>query len=125
VTLYIIAFVGGLLTIASPCILPVLPFVFAGNPASSFRRRQVTRRPQHSCAGCSGSMDPPGQSAPDSEGGATHVPAEGVQAAADLSSIESSETYVGYDRQENFTSQQAVAKDRTGGEPSCRSPAIN
>jgi cytochrome c biogenesis protein CcdA/thiol-disulfide isomerase/thioredoxin len=29
VTLYAIAFVGGLLTIVSPCILPVLPFVFA------------------------------------------------------------------------------------------------
>jgi cytochrome c biogenesis protein CcdA/thiol-disulfide isomerase/thioredoxin len=28
-TLYAIAFVGGLLTIVSPCILPVLPFVFA------------------------------------------------------------------------------------------------
>jgi cytochrome c biogenesis protein CcdA len=26
--LYILAFVGGILTIASPCILPVLPFVF-------------------------------------------------------------------------------------------------
>ena len=28
-TLYAVAFVGGLLTIVSPCILPVLPFVFA------------------------------------------------------------------------------------------------
>ena len=28
-TLYLIAFTGGLLTIVSPCILPVLPFVFA------------------------------------------------------------------------------------------------
>src|SRR5262249_44857468 len=28
-TLYAVAFIGGLLTIVSPCILPVLPFVFA------------------------------------------------------------------------------------------------
>ena len=27
--LYPLAFVGGLMTIVSPCILPVLPFVFA------------------------------------------------------------------------------------------------
>jgi cytochrome c biogenesis protein CcdA len=27
--IYILAFVGGVLTILSPCILPVLPFVFA------------------------------------------------------------------------------------------------
>src|ERR1700683_918493 len=27
--LYLLAFVGGMLTIASPCILPVLPFVFS------------------------------------------------------------------------------------------------
>ena len=27
--LYLLAFVGGVLTIVSPCILPVLPFVFA------------------------------------------------------------------------------------------------
>ena len=30
-TLYIVAFFGGLLTLLSPCILPVLPFVFARN----------------------------------------------------------------------------------------------
>ncbi|NML43324.1 cytochrome c biogenesis protein DipZ [Ramlibacter sp. G-1-2-2] len=30
-TLYLVAFLGGLLTILSPCILPVLPFVFARN----------------------------------------------------------------------------------------------
>jgi cytochrome c biogenesis protein CcdA len=28
--IYLLAFVGGVLTILSPCILPVLPFVFAG-----------------------------------------------------------------------------------------------
>ena len=27
--LFLVAYVGGVLTIASPCILPVLPFVFA------------------------------------------------------------------------------------------------
>jgi hypothetical protein len=27
--IYLLAFVGGVLTIVSPCILPVLPFVFA------------------------------------------------------------------------------------------------
>jgi cytochrome c biogenesis protein CcdA len=34
---YLVAFTGGVLTIVSPCILPVLPFVFAraGHP---FRR---------------------------------------------------------------------------------------
>src|ERR1700724_1260215 len=36
-TLYLLAFVGGLLTIASPCILPVLPFVFS-RADQSFRR---------------------------------------------------------------------------------------
>ena len=38
--LYLIAFVGGLLTIASPCILPVLPFVFS-RAGQSFRRSAV------------------------------------------------------------------------------------
>ncbi|WP_374547183.1 cytochrome c biogenesis protein DipZ [Rhodoblastus sp.] len=36
--LFLLAFLGGALTIASPCILPVLPFVFAG-AGQSFRRR--------------------------------------------------------------------------------------
>ena len=36
-TIYLIAFAGGVLTIASPCILPVLPFVFA-RATGSFRR---------------------------------------------------------------------------------------
>ena len=33
-TLFILAFLGGILTILSPCVLPVLPFVFsnAGRP---------------------------------------------------------------------------------------------
>jgi cytochrome c biogenesis protein CcdA/thiol-disulfide isomerase/thioredoxin len=38
--LFVLAFLGGALTIASPCILPVLPFVFAG-AGQSFRRRGV------------------------------------------------------------------------------------
>jgi cytochrome c biogenesis protein CcdA len=28
-TLFLVAYIGGVLTIISPCILPVLPFVFA------------------------------------------------------------------------------------------------
>jgi cytochrome c biogenesis protein CcdA len=28
-TLFVLAYLGGLMTIISPCILPVLPFVFA------------------------------------------------------------------------------------------------
>src|ERR1700722_16895248 len=35
--LYLLAFVGGVLTIASPCILPVLPFVFSRSD-QPFRR---------------------------------------------------------------------------------------
>ncbi len=35
--LLILAYLGGLLTILSPCILPVLPFVFARS-GESFRR---------------------------------------------------------------------------------------
>ena len=35
--LYILAYLGGILTIVSPCILPVLPLVFAGS-TQSFRR---------------------------------------------------------------------------------------
>src|ERR1700729_3125802 len=35
--LYFLAFVGGVLTIASPCILPVLPFVFSRSD-QPFRR---------------------------------------------------------------------------------------
>jgi cytochrome c biogenesis protein CcdA/thiol-disulfide isomerase/thioredoxin len=36
--LYFLAFLGGALTIASPCILPVLPFVFANSDKSFLRR---------------------------------------------------------------------------------------
>src|ERR1700754_265391 len=35
--LYLVAFTGGVLTIVSPCILPVLPFVFA-RAGQTFRR---------------------------------------------------------------------------------------
>jgi cytochrome c biogenesis protein CcdA/thiol-disulfide isomerase/thioredoxin len=38
--LYLVAFTGGVLTIVSPCILPVLPFVFA-RAGQSFRRSGV------------------------------------------------------------------------------------
>ena len=36
----LLAYLGGMLTIVSPCILPVLPFVFA-NAGRSFRRGAV------------------------------------------------------------------------------------
>lgn len=36
--LYLLAFLGGALTIASPCILPVLPFIFANSDKSFLRR---------------------------------------------------------------------------------------
>ena len=37
---YLLAFVGGVLTILSPCILPVLPFVFARTD-QAFRRSSL------------------------------------------------------------------------------------
>ena len=37
-SLFIVAYLGGVLTILSPCILPVLPFVFSGAGQSSERR---------------------------------------------------------------------------------------
>ena len=40
-----------------------------------------------------------------------HVAAAGVQAAADLKSLQSPETYVGYDRQANFASPETLATD--------------
>jgi cytochrome c biogenesis protein CcdA len=36
---YILAYAGGMLTILSPCILPVLPFVFARADTSQFVNR--------------------------------------------------------------------------------------
>jgi cytochrome c biogenesis protein CcdA/thiol-disulfide isomerase/thioredoxin len=38
VLLFILAYIGGVLTVASPCILPVLPFVFARADQPFFRR---------------------------------------------------------------------------------------
>jgi cytochrome c biogenesis protein CcdA len=37
VTIYFVAFIGGVLAVASPCVMPVLPFVFARG-SQSFRR---------------------------------------------------------------------------------------
>ena len=34
--LLLLAYLGGVLTVVSPCILPVLPFVFAGADRRSF-----------------------------------------------------------------------------------------
>ena len=36
--LFVLAYIGGVLTIASPCILPVLPFVFARADQPFLRR---------------------------------------------------------------------------------------
>jgi cytochrome c biogenesis protein CcdA len=36
--LFLLAYLGGVLTIISPCILPVLPFVFAGVDRPFVRR---------------------------------------------------------------------------------------
>jgi cytochrome c biogenesis protein CcdA len=36
--LFVVAYIGGVLTIASPCILPVLPFVFARADQPFLRR---------------------------------------------------------------------------------------
>jgi thiol-disulfide isomerase/thioredoxin len=47
-----------------------------------------------------------------SPAGAVQVSASGVQAAPDLESIQSPETYVGYERQENYASPQPLAQDR-------------
>lgn len=41
------------------------------------------------------------------------VKGEGVQAAADFGSVQSPETYVGYERQQNFASPEAFKKDST------------
>jgi len=41
-----------------------------------------------------------------------HVAGTGVEAAPDLSTIQSPETYVGYERQENYASPQPIVKDR-------------
>jgi cytochrome c biogenesis protein CcdA/thiol-disulfide isomerase/thioredoxin len=45
-------------------------------------------------------------------GDIVQIAAKGVEAAPDLSAIQSPETYVGYERQENYASPQAIAKDR-------------
>jgi len=42
--LFLLAFLGGALTIVSPCILPVLPFVFARRTSPSPRRAAVAGR---------------------------------------------------------------------------------
>ena len=44
-------------------------------------------------------------------GGLVTVSASGVEAAADLGSVQSPETYVGYERGENFISPGGVVRD--------------
>ena len=48
----------------------------------------------------------------DAAGDVVSVEATGVQAAPDLEAIQSAETYVGYERQENFASAQPITKDQ-------------
>lgn len=53
------------------------------------------------------------------------VAATGVQAAPDLDAIQSPETYVGYERQENFASAQPIAKDQPARYTAPVKPGLN
>ena len=44
--LFVLAYIGGVLTILSPCILPVLPFVFA-RADQPFRSPRAAAAPRH------------------------------------------------------------------------------
>jgi cytochrome c biogenesis protein CcdA/thiol-disulfide isomerase/thioredoxin len=53
------------------------------------------------------------------------VAAAGVQAAPDLAAIQSPETYVGYERQENYASPQSLAKNKVGSYSAPTKPRLN
>jgi hypothetical protein len=53
------------------------------------------------------------------------VNGSGVQAAADEGQVKSPETYIGYDRAQNFAATPAVAKDQPGSYTLPASPALN
>ena len=53
------------------------------------------------------------------------VAATGVQAAPDLAAIQSPETYVGYERQENYASPQSLAKNKVGSYSAPSTPSLN
>jgi cytochrome c biogenesis protein CcdA/thiol-disulfide isomerase/thioredoxin len=57
--------------------------------------------------------------------GTVNVNGSGVQAAADENQVKSPETYVGYDRAENFAAKPAVVKDQPGKYTLPVSPALN
>ncbi|MBO3273795.1 cytochrome c biogenesis protein DipZ [Pseudomonas schmalbachii] len=57
--------------------------------------------------------------------GLIDVRAEGVQQAADMQQMRSPETYLGYDRAENFASSGAVVPDEPGSYRAPAQPALN
>jgi cytochrome c biogenesis protein CcdA len=71
-TLLVLAYLGGVLTILSPCILPVLPLRGRG---------------------------------------------AGAEAAADMQGVGSPETYIGYDRAQNFDNAGGIVPDRSNITP--------
>jgi len=63
--------------------------------------------------------------ASDGDEEAVSVAATGIQAAPDLAAIQSPETYVGYERQENYASPQSLAKDKAGSYSAPTQPSLN
>mgnify|MGYP001175056334 CR=1 FL=1 len=57
--------------------------------------------------------------------GLIEVDAQGVQQAADMDAVRSPETYVGYERSENFASLPGIVRDRTEAYAAPASPALN
>jgi thiol-disulfide isomerase/thioredoxin len=62
---------------------------------------------------------------PDVPQGTVNVNGSGVQAAADESQVKSPETYIGYDRAQNFVATPAVVKDQPGRYTLPATPALN
>lgn len=54
-----------------------------------------------------------------------HVAATGVQAASDPGVVQTSETYVGYERQDNYASPQPIAKDQAARYTPPTNPHVN
>ena len=52
-------------------------------------------------------------------------PSDGQTSAPDLAAIQSPETYVGYERQENYASPQSLAKDKVGSYSAPTQPTLN
>jgi cytochrome c biogenesis protein CcdA/thiol-disulfide isomerase/thioredoxin len=62
---------------------------------------------------------------PDVPQGTVNVNGSGVQAAADESQVKSPETYIGYDRAQNFVATPAVVTDQPGRYTLPATPALN